>query len=287
MSIRSRNLSAMLDVGGGVMPLAGFWRDALGGAGERRLSRLPAPAAGAAAANGRMRRSRPRRGRPSTRRCSRRSQASPLVDLAPVVATPGDDRSFAFELLDAKQRALAPWRSTTGTAPRREAIEHRRASRGHRGLLRRARFHALMARRRRIGASPRAPPRVGCAKRARTVSTYPLTKSQPWRRARLVSWTNSRSAEAVAAYVAQASGARDRSAAHFALDWRAPRLARHGRSADPRGGGGRRRGRNSARLSIRRITATSSCASEADRVAFAAARRATSTSWRRRATPCP
>ncbi|MGC1859639.1 MAG: hypothetical protein WA733_00560, partial [Methylocystis sp.] len=27
-------------------------------------------------------------------------EASPLVDLTPVVATPGDDRSFAIELLD-------------------------------------------------------------------------------------------------------------------------------------------------------------------------------------------
>ncbi|HEY8136678.1 MAG TPA: L,D-transpeptidase, partial [Methylocystis sp.] len=52
-------------------------------------------------------------------------EASPLVDLIPVVATPGDDRSFAFELLDPKQRALAlaldDWNRA---APR--GIEHRR-----------------------------------------------------------------------------------------------------------------------------------------------------------------
>lgn len=52
-------------------------------------------------------------------------EASPLVDLTPVVATPGDDRSFAFELLDPKQRALAlaldDWNRA---APR--GIEHRR-----------------------------------------------------------------------------------------------------------------------------------------------------------------
>ncbi len=53
-------------------------------------------------------------------------EASPLVDLTPVVATPGgDDRSFAFELLDPKQRALAlaldDW---SRAAPR--GIEHRR-----------------------------------------------------------------------------------------------------------------------------------------------------------------
>ena len=52
-------------------------------------------------------------------------EASPLVDLTPVVATPGDDRSFAFELLDPKQRALAlaldDWNRA---APR--GIDHRR-----------------------------------------------------------------------------------------------------------------------------------------------------------------
>jgi len=52
-------------------------------------------------------------------------EASPLVDLTPVVATPGDDRSFAFELLDPRQRALAlaldDWNRA---APR--GIEHRR-----------------------------------------------------------------------------------------------------------------------------------------------------------------
>ncbi|HEY8071693.1 MAG TPA: L,D-transpeptidase, partial [Methylocystis sp.] len=52
-------------------------------------------------------------------------EASPLVDLTPVVATPGDDRSFAIELLDPKQRALAlaldDWNRA---APR--GIEHRR-----------------------------------------------------------------------------------------------------------------------------------------------------------------
>ena len=34
-------------------------------------------------------------------------EASPLLDLTPVVATPGDISAFAFELLDPKQRALA------------------------------------------------------------------------------------------------------------------------------------------------------------------------------------
>ncbi len=52
-------------------------------------------------------------------------EASPLIDLAPVVATPVDERSFAFELLDPKQRALAlaldDWYRA---APR--WIEHRR-----------------------------------------------------------------------------------------------------------------------------------------------------------------
>ena len=164
------NLSTMLDVGGGVMPLAGFSRDALGGAGEPRLSRLSASPAGAAAANG---------------PCNAQGRAA--TDLRPGAVRGARGvaaRRSGAGRRDARRRrplfrvrTARPQTARAGAGARR--LEPRRAardrtppaSRGHRRFLRRARFRAFMARRRGL-APVRALRRASAARSRRGRSRH-------------------------------------------------------------------------------------------------------------------
>jgi L,D-transpeptidase YcbB len=133
-------------------------------------------------------------------------EASPLVDLAPIVATPRDDRSFTLELLDARQRALAlaldDW---SRAAPR--GIEQRRLRAAIVGFYVARDFMPLWL----DGADWRLSARAA-ARRLREagedgldISAYKIPAMEAGASRSLDEIALS---EAVAAYVAQASGSR-------------------------------------------------------------------------------
>lgn len=133
-------------------------------------------------------------------------EASPLLELTPVVATPADGREFAFELLDAKQRALAlaldDW---SRAAPR--GVERRRLRTAIVGLYVARDFAPLWLDGAQWRESARAAARRirGAGDDGLDLSAYkiPATEAGAPRFGDEFALS-----EAVAAYVAQASGSR-------------------------------------------------------------------------------
>ena len=152
----------------------------------------------------------------SIRRCSKRFPASPLVDLAPVVATgpapTTNSPSKCWTLGSALFRLGARRLELRGAARRSSAVCSRAAIVG---LLCRARFHSLVAGRVRagaIGSRGRAP---AAPSRARMALTFPLTRFRPSTAGARDSVDEFALTEAVGAYAMQVAGGRIDPSAHF------------------------------------------------------------------------
>jgi len=115
--------------------------------------------------------------------------ASPIVTRAPVIATPGDDRDFAFDLMDEHQRALAlaldDW---TRAAPRGERRRCAPICPRSTPPTNSRRFGKMAA----SGALLRARRRSGCMRAARTASICAPIRYPPSRPESQGSMKNSR-----------------------------------------------------------------------------------------------